>query len=408
MYYAPEFSGSGPYTADLAEHLVACGYKVTVVTTHPHYPDWRRPPGIKNWFKRDVIAGVRVLRVPTYVPRRPSIGRRALYEASFAALAGVVSSFVKADLIIGTSPGLFGATVSAVTARLRRRPLLVVVQDVVSSAPAQTGQASESSLTTRILRRMEGATLGSADVVTVPTDAFRATLQNLKVDDRHVVTVRNWSRVTLDVNGDPKKRREEMGWQGRYVILHTGNIGFKQGLEEFSSSMREIERTHPEILFVFVGAGNKTDDLRRSVQGLSNIQLLAPVPNALYSATLLAADALLVHEASGVSDISLPSKLTSYFATGRPVIAICRPGGATASEVERSGGGLVCGQGDIEALHAALQSLASPPLVDALARNGKAYWTDELAPESQLPRVAAIVDGLVDLADPAANCGVGR
>ena len=87
MYYAPDETGIGPYTARLAEHLAARGYDVTAVTGMPHYPSWRVHEAYRGKSSvREVRNGVRLLRRRHYVPSTErGAMQRALYEASFFA-----------------------------------------------------------------------------------------------------------------------------------------------------------------------------------------------------------------------------------------------------------------------------------------------------------------------------------
>ncbi len=89
--YDPETTGNAPYTTGLAEHLVASGHEVTVVTGLPHYPAWRISPGYGGRLARDEMqSGVRVRRRAHYVPATQTAARRAIYEGTFlvSALAG--------------------------------------------------------------------------------------------------------------------------------------------------------------------------------------------------------------------------------------------------------------------------------------------------------------------------------
>ena len=107
------------------------------------------------------------------------------------------------DVIVGTTPNLFSAVAAARVAVRRRKPLIQLVQDVVSSAAVETEQAG--TLQAGSLLNALGFALRRAHAVTVPTDAFRPALRTLGVDDSQVHTVPNWSRIgeTENVDGHP-------------------------------------------------------------------------------------------------------------------------------------------------------------------------------------------------------------
>ena len=85
--YPPEVAGIAPQTAALCSHLAARGNDVYMLTARPHYPAWRVYCGYRGrGFVRETLEGVRVLRLPSYIPTRPgALVHRLLYDASFAA-----------------------------------------------------------------------------------------------------------------------------------------------------------------------------------------------------------------------------------------------------------------------------------------------------------------------------------
>ena len=83
--YAPELTGVGKYTAEMAETLAALGHEVRVVTAYPYYPAWKVEAGFSPWrYENESIRGVKVWRCPLWVLNRPSGLKRVLHLASFA------------------------------------------------------------------------------------------------------------------------------------------------------------------------------------------------------------------------------------------------------------------------------------------------------------------------------------
>src|SRR5258705_6415882 len=85
LNYAPELSGTGKYTAEMAELLVAAGHEVRVVCAPPYYPEWQVASGYSSWcYRQDALNGVRVWRAPLWVPAQQSGAKRMLHLATFA------------------------------------------------------------------------------------------------------------------------------------------------------------------------------------------------------------------------------------------------------------------------------------------------------------------------------------
>ncbi|SCE12235.1 Glycosyl transferases group 1 [Streptomyces sp. PpalLS-921] len=107
---------------------------------------------------------------------------------------------------------------------------------------------------------------------------------------------------------------------------------------------------------------------------------------------LAAADVLAVTQRASVLDMSVPSKLTSYFVSGRPVVASVAAEGGTADEVRRSGAGVLVAPEDPAALLAAVRRLAEDPAAsDALGAHGPDYVAHHLSREAGLARFDALL-----------------
>ena len=65
--FAPELTGIGKYTGELAAWLAARGHQVRVVTAPPYYPAWAVSPGFANAYRTEQWQGVQVLRCPLWV-----------------------------------------------------------------------------------------------------------------------------------------------------------------------------------------------------------------------------------------------------------------------------------------------------------------------------------------------------
>jgi glycosyltransferase involved in cell wall biosynthesis len=125
------------------------------------------------------------------------------------------------------------------------------------------------------------------------------------------------------------------------------------------------------------------------------------VPEDELADLLAAADVLLVSERASLADMSLPSKLTTYFAAGRPVVAAIPADGATAREIQRSGGGIIVPAGAPAALLEALENLAADPAgAKRLARAGRAFARTELDEEAALTRYRVFVDRILATRSP--------
>lgn len=401
LTYPPEEVGIAPYSGKTAEHLASAGARVQVVTGMPHYPGWRVWDGYRRrWTLREQRGGVDVLRLRNYVPAHQSAGRRGAYEASFL-LRGLPSALaLQADVVLAVIPSLSGGVLGRLLAMRRKAPLGVIIQDLTGAAAAQSGVPGGSSVA-RATAAAEKRVLAGASGVAVVSEAFVPYLRRLGIPDDRIHHVRNWSHLPAPQR-PAATVRAELGWSpDDTVVLHAGNMGYKQALGDVIAAAENAVITAPSLRFVFLGDGSQRAALEGMARGLPNVTFLAPQPIQAFAEILASADILLVNERPSVLDMSLPSKLTSYFLSGRPVLASVAPSGATALEVERSQGGVVVPAGDAGAFVDAAAGLAGDRgRMDALGRAGRAYADTHLREEAALGQMVTFVARLSDRSQP--------
>jgi len=395
--YRPEQSGIAPYTADLAEFFASRGDDVVVLTAMPSYPAWKVFEGYGTALRhRRREEGVDVRRFRHFVPARQSAARRAGYELSYLGHALTHGPLRRApDVVIGVVPSLSGGVLAKVEAARYKCPYGLILQDLMGPAAAESGIAGGSAVS-GTTRALEGWVVRGATSVAVIAEAFRGYLERLGVAPHRIVHLPNWSRLKL-ASRSRVETRARMGWPAdAKIVLHTGNMGLKQGLENLLAAARLASAELPATRFVLIGDGSQRAALQAGTTGLPNVEFRDLVDEELYPDVLAAADVLVVNERAGLVEMSLPSKLTSYFAAGRPVLAAVPPTSATILEVGRAGAGIVVPAEDPPAFVAALRRLLNDPdLAANLGAAGAAYAASELTPTACFARAEAFLDGMV-------------
>ncbi|MET3922034.1 glycosyltransferase family 4 protein [Arthrobacter sp. UYEF20] len=360
LNYAPERSGIAPYTTSLAKNLAAAGHPVSVVTGFPHYPEWQRQQGYDGWQKTESLDGVKIKRLRHYIPRKPTGFRRILMELTFG-MRVVGARWDRPDVIILVSPALISTGLAAIRARLSRKrtPCLIWVQDLYSRGVVETSMATGPFA--RLAIRLESAILGRADGVVAIHERFRAYITGtLGISEREVRVIRNWTHLPPAPATGQQELRKRLGWENNEtIVLHAGNMGRKQGLENVVAAARLAEAGNSRVRFVLMGDGNQRAALELAAEGMRNITFVDSLPDAEFQTALTAADVLLVNELPGVKEMSVPSKLTSYFNAGVPVLAATDRNSVTAEEIASAKAGLRVDADNPAALVAAAEALGS-------------------------------------------------
>jgi len=367
-----------------AKELQRRGHEVTVLTGFPNYPGGKIYEGyrIRLW-QRERMDGINVLRVPLYPSHDRSRIGRILNYVSFATAAtayGLVKTGA-VDVVYAYHPPATVGLPALALQWLRRIPCVYDVQDLWPDTLSATGM-----LTNRFFLKLAGLwsnfVYRRATHVVVLSDGFKAKLVDRGVDGKRITVIHNWSP---DEGGAgqaaPLGDEERAKLSGRFNVVFAGNIGAAQGLGTVLAAAEDLLPTDPNVQFVLVGGGIEVEPLRAEAtkRGLRNVLFLPRRPAAAMGQIYELADVLLVHlRDNPLFAITIPSKVQTYLAAGRPILVAMR--GDAARLVEASGAGICCEPGDPVALAAGVRRLlALPPAARrGLGEAGRRYYSDNL------------------------------
>jgi colanic acid biosynthesis glycosyl transferase WcaI len=390
-YYHPEPAGNAPYATGVAEHLAARGHRVTVLTGFAHYPAWRSSArGRLGAHERR--NGVEIRRRWHYVPRTQSARTRAAYEATLAGFGVTGLPRQAPDVVLGISPTLAAATLARTASVLYTRPYGLIFQDLQGRGASQSGVSGGARIA-HVVERAELSHARAAAAVGVIAEGFRTYLVDQGVAPERIQRLRNWSqRATPMVSTQATRAR--LGWGiDDFVCLHAGNMGHKQGLENVLQAAGRIPDGRVRI--VLAGDGNERRKLERIVDemALANVSFAQPQPPGQYEEMLAAADVLMVNQRASVGDMSLASKLTSYFMAARPIVAAVAPESETGREVATAGAGILAGPEDPSAMAESLLWLRDHPAdATALGASGRRYAEQHLSAGAVLQEYEALIE----------------
>ena len=329
--YWPEPTGIAVYTTDLAELLQRYGFEVSVLTSLPHYPWWKVPSEFAHLAEgMTQHESVEVIRAKHLIPPKMNALMRIRFESSLwwnlrrVSKRLVVNDF---DAVIASIPTVAAGVVGKRIAKKLGVPFGLIIQDLSGAGAKQSGLKG-GAMISKIALAVEGSVLKAADSIVVVSAAMRDVVLGFGVASTRVTQITNYSaRNVENVNKD--LARASFGWASEdFVVIHTGNMGAKQGLENVVEAAKALG-ADAKVKIYLVGHGNQEAKLKTLSEGTENISVMAAVADDQYSALLAAADLLLVNERSTQMEMSLPSKLTSYLYSRRPVLAAVPRGGAT-------------------------------------------------------------------------------
>ncbi len=356
--YAPDLVGVAKYNTELCESLVAEGHEVRVITAPPYYPAWKIPAAFdRSYFRAKDWNGVRVTRTPVYVPGHPSGSRRLVHHASFGltSMMPVLAEAIswRPDIMLSVAPSLMSAAfVSFIARRVGARSWLHV-QDFEIDAAFDLGLLRSGSLRTAMIR-IEAGILRSFDRVSSISSQMVDRLRSKGVGAEQVFEVRNWiDTKSISPASKETKYRQDLGLvPDDIVVLYSGTMSNKQGLDLLIEAATLLERVNSRIHFILAGDGPHKVALSEMATECTRVHFLGLQPNESFNELLATADIHVIPQKAAAADLVLPSKLGAIFASSRPVIAMANRNTGLAIEVE--GAGLVVPPGNSSELAAAI------------------------------------------------------
>src|SRR5690606_19073635 len=282
--YAPEPTGIGKYSGEMAEWLVANGHEVRVVAAPPYYPSWKVAEGYQ-WppYRRERLHGVDVWRAPLWVPAHPTGAKRVLHLLSFAISSipcMVRNAFWSPDLVLTVAPAIACAPVGWLTARMSGAKAWLHVQDFEVDV-AFNMNFLKGQRTKRFAYWLERTIMRRFDVVSSISLKMTERLRAKGVDPQNIELFPNW----VDTDGvapleRPSAYRAELGIPDDHIVLlYSGTWGAKQNLLAIPAAAKAL--AHRENLtFVVAGDGVMRPEMEAACKDLGNVRLLPLQPKS--------------------------------------------------------------------------------------------------------------------------------
>jgi len=383
---------------DLALGLIKRGHRVTVLSGVPDYPEGRFFPGYGIFKRRqEDYQGIKIRRVPLVPRGQGGKLRLALNYLSFA-LCGCLLAPIYCPgsfdliLVFETSPVTVGLP-ALVLKRLRNIPIMFWVQDLWPESLSATGAVS-SSLFLGLVGLVVHLIYRGSDLILAQSRAFFPSIGKYGGSGEKIVYFPNsaedfYRPVKVEAKA-PERARLSRGFN----LMFAGNIGAAQDFETILSAA-ELLKDRRDLHWVILGDGRRRAWVEDQVRarGLSGtVHLLGRYPPEAMPRFFALADALLVTlKKEPIFALTIPAKVQSYLASGKPVIASLDGEGARV--VQEAGAGLTGPAGDPAALADNVLAMyhLSKSQRRAMGLRGRGYFEKHFEREMLLDRLEALM-----------------
>ncbi len=360
--FPPETNAAATRVFERAVLWVRMGHRVTVITSHPNFPQGRLHEGYDNrWRRIDEIEGIRVVRVKTFIAANKGAVLRILDFLSFMVTGSVAALFeARPDVVAATSPQFFSAVAGWAVGKMRRIPFVFELGDIWPASIAAVGMM-KPSLAFRLIERFELFLYRQSASVAALTRAFKDNLVRRGIPPQKIAVVING--VDLDRYAPAPKdvdyaRSLDID-PTVFTIGYLGTHGMAHDLMNVVRAARLLQ-DRPDIQFLMVGDGAERPMIMEEAArlGLRNIVFRGPQPKAAMPKLWSLCDVALIHlkNADTFREV-IPSKIFEAMGMGLPQILVAPEGEASAIMIS-NGAGLHVPAGDPQALSDAARRLA--------------------------------------------------
>ncbi len=353
--FPPEVNAPASRTFEHLREWVKSGHQVTLITCAPNFPKGKVFEGYKNkLWQQEEVAGIRVIRVWSYIAANEGFVKRTLDYVSYMLTATIASLFVrKVDVVVGTSPQFFTACAAYLVGSVKRVPWVFELRDIWPESIRAVGAMQESN-TLDLLEKVEMFLYRRATAIISVTHSFRDTLARRGIDSAKIKVVTNGVDISRFVHREKDAELvAQHKLEGKFVAGYIGTHGMAHGLDTLLDTARLLKQ-RPDgdryrILFLGDGACKATLVARALTEQLDNVLFIDTVTKEEVVRYWSLLDASIIHlKKADIFTTVIPSKLFECMAMAIPVLH-CVPG-ESADIVKREQVGLVVEPEDPTAL----------------------------------------------------------
>ncbi len=382
------------FLLELAQAYQKAGHEVQVVTGFPNWPGGQVYPGYKvKLIQREVIGGVDTVRLPLYANHSKSGLKRVLNLTSLAISLFFLGPFtLKRAQHIHVIQLPFLVLAAKWLAFWWRATVSMEVQDLWPDTLEASGVSSRKVL--GLMGKLCDASYrGSRDIRVISPGFARALeARGVPADKLHLIP--NW--IDDETN---KPLPADTPWDGPtlpqgFRILYAGAIGIPQALSVVLDAAALL-KDRPDIVFLIAGDGVEREPLqqRANEEGLDRVVFLGNFPQSEMGKLYAQVDVLLVHlSPDPLFEITIPSKILTYLAYSRPILAGLK--GDPAGVIEDTGSGVIFPPGNAQALAAAARTLVDMPEHERveMGARGRAAAESTYSFRAAIPKLAALAE----------------
>lgn len=382
---------------DICLGLKEKGHEVTVLTGTPNYPKGIFFDGFSFWKNNDSEwDGIKIYR-SKLIPRGNNPLQLMLNYLSFPFFASLKCLFIKEkfDKILVYEPSPVTVGIPAIVfGKIKKIPYFFWAQDLWPESLAAAGGVN-NKLVLRFFDWITKQIYNKSEKVLVQSEGFKDYILNQGIDDDKIIFYPNTTE-TFYKPVAKDKRYEDLLPQG-FKVMFAGNLGEAQSLNTLIEAAKIVHNNGVDVKWVFLGDGRMRENLALEIKnsGLeSQVFLLGAYPSKDMPYFFSCADALIVSlKDESIFSLTIPSKVQSYMACEKPILASLNGEGARIVSVSQCG--FVSPAEDVKTLAENVLNLYDLPKEEReiMGKNAGKYFRKEFERDVLLEKLIGILNG---------------
>ncbi|WP_129408537.1 glycosyltransferase family 4 protein [Marinitoga lauensis] len=384
---------------DIFFELAKRGYDITVLTGLPNYPSGKIPKEYKFFRnRRQIIKGVKIIRVPL-ISRGKSLVRLALNYISFAVNSTIGTLFIKKDfdIIIGhqTSP-ITQVLGGVLLKKITKKPFIIYCFDLWP-ASLETAKIEPDNFIYKLFSKISKWIYKQADYIFMSSFSFEKYFKEYHNIDNNLIYFPVYAETIFEKN---RKEKIENPYNNKFNLLFAGNIGKMQSVETIIKAA-DLLKNNNDILFHIVGDGSEKDNM----VNLAKLKKLKNVifhgyhkiekMNYFYS---IADTFLVTLKNNKIISYTLPGKVQSYMAYGKPIIGAIN--GETSEIINKANCGMCGPAEDYEELSKNILKLyQNKNLIKEYGDNARKFYENNFSREQFFKRLECMLEKIINKKD---------
>ena len=383
--FPPEPVVSATLSKDIADKISISN---DVVVLHPRPT---RPDGYR-FDQNKVVLNYESITLDSFTCSAYSVMGRIRESYSFGRKCAqyIFDNKEKIDVIYLNAWALFGQYWIIKTAKRFGIPCVIHVQDIYPESFTNRFPIVFRQIAWNIFIPIDKFVLkNSKKVIAISNNMRHFLLDTRKIDKINIAVVHNWQDENKFLNY--KSQKETNSRNESFIFMYLGNLGPYSCIDVIINAFSKLNCLNAKL--VIAGFGSMKKKLQEQAKKLNTKIEFIDAPNKDVPKIQSSADALLLTVKTGGAKTGMPSKLSAYMFSSKPIIACIDSDSDTADVIRKSNCGWIVEPENVDSLSKKMEEVISMPTAQLteMGKRGCEYALEHFSRKNNVSKIVQII-----------------